>query len=77
MILLIIKIILFVLIKSKRKTFNKFLFYSDSSINSTKDPVKKKQKKIQNILSVIIWALLIIQIITVLSGAMFRRKIEE
>ncbi len=75
--LFFIKVVHFITIKSKRKTFNKFLFYSESSINGTKDYKKKKQKKIQNILSVIILILLILQILIFLSGAMFKRKIEE
>lgn len=77
LILLFIKIVLFIMIKSKRKTFNKFLFYSESSINSTKDNKKKRQKQVQNILSIFILVLLILQVVVFLSGAMFRRKFEE
>lgn len=76
-IIFFIKVVHFIMIKSKKKTFNKFLFYSESSINGTKDYKKKKQKKIQNILSVIILVLLLSQILIFLSGAMFKRKIED
>ncbi len=74
---LLAKVILFVLIKSKRKTFKKFLFYSESSINGTKDSKKKKQKQIQNILSVILISLLLFQVFIFLSGAMFKRRAED
>ena len=71
------KVISFLLIRSKRKTFKKFLFYSESSINGTKDSKKKKQKQIQNILSVVILLLLIFQVFIFLSGAMFKRRAED
>lgn len=74
--LLALKTILFFLIKSKKKTFKNYLFFSESNLYGTKDPNKKKQKNFQNILSVIILVLLLVQIFLVLITAMFRRKIE-
>lgn len=75
--LLVLKTVLFFTAKSKRRTFKKFLFYSETNLYGTKDPKRKRQKNIQNILSTIIFALLLLQVVLVLLTAFYRRKIEE
>lgn len=76
-ILFLLKCLLFALITSKRKTFKKFLFYSDESIHGTKTPKKKQQKKLQNAFSVIIFCLLVMQVFLLFSTVFFRHKVEE
>lgn len=63
--------------KSKKRTFKNFLFFSESNLYGTKDSKRKKQKIIQNILSVIIILLLFAQVVIFLSGSMFKHKIED
>ena len=75
--LVLLKCLLFALITSNRKTFKKFLFYSDESIHGTKTPKKKQQKKLQNTLSVIIFCLLIMQVFLLFSTVFFRHKVED
>lgn len=75
--LLLVKGIHFYFLKTRRKTFKNFVFFSESNLYGTKDPKKKRQKLIQNILSVAILILILLQVFVFLSGAFFKRKPEE
>lgn len=72
LVLLVIKTVLFFTMGSKRLTFKTYLFFSDNNMRNTKDPKKKKSKNIQNYLSVIIFAIMILLLIVFMSGALFK-----
>lgn len=72
--LFIIKTIAFFTMGSKKLTYKNYLYLSDNNLRNTKDPIKKRKKKLQNILSISIFILLLIFIFIIFIGKVFQTQ---
>lgn len=70
--LVVIKTLAFFLMGSKKLTYKNYLYFSENNMRNTKDPIKKRKKIFQNILSLTIFFLIILLVITFLMGALYR-----
>ena len=70
--LVVIKTLAFFTMGSKKLTYKNYLYFSENNMRNTKDPIKKRKKIFQNILSLTIFFLIILLVITFLMGALYR-----